>query len=137
MMGIEDFIQEIIKLSPRYVINGTDPRDIDCLKFFVLTQKKLFGRDIPLLSLDEDDIRAWVKLVVQYKKLLSAWKEVQKPVHGCAVELTHSERPYHVGTWLNYSGGGVLHFTRSGLNFQSQRELKLAGWSKLIYDIPV
>lgn len=135
---IHKFMQDIINMSPPYVyvLNGTKDHEIDCLKFFALTQKRLFGRDIPLHHLDSDDLAGWIKLVVHYKKELH-WNEIPHPIHGCAVEMSHHQRPYHIGTWLDLQGGGVLHCTpKAGVTFQSLKELQIAGWNRIVYDAP-
>jgi hypothetical protein len=105
---IEAFIQKVILLNPVYKIGGTKPGQFDCWKFARLTQQELFGRDLPFISLEEDRIAVWVKLVAEYKTKLK-WMEIDQPVHGCLVEMTHKMLPYHIGTWLDIKEGGVLH----------------------------
>lgn len=135
--AIDAFMKSIIALNPVYRIGGKGANEFDCYKFFKLTQKILFGRDLPDITLEEgDSIGTWVKLVLEYRTKLN-WFQIDKPVHGCAVEMTHSKLPYHIGTWLSVNEGGVLHCTRgAGVAFSSLQELKISGWYRLVYDIP-
>lgn len=130
-------MQRILKCNPVYLVNGKNENEFDCWKFTRLVQKELFDRELPFIQLDVDDsIRTWIRLVVQYKQQLK-WESIDFPLHGCIVEMSHAERPYHVGTWLDLYGGGVFHCTRgAGISFSTIREMKIAGWNRFVYDIP-
>jgi hypothetical protein len=135
---IETFIAEVIKLNPVYKIGGEGPGEFDCWKFARYTQKVLFGRDLPFISLGEydDNIVTWIRLVAKYKTKLN-WVETPKAEHGCLVEMSHKQLPYHIGTWLDIHGGGVLHCAKTtGVTFQSLHELRFSGWNRFVYDVP-
>lgn len=135
-MTPKDFIEYVVNLHPKYVLNGQQDDEFDCWGFTRLVQRKLFARDLPNLVLAEDSLSNWVKQGIELKERLQ-WVQIEKPKHGCLVSMSHASLPYHVGTWLDIDAGGVIHFTeKGGIQFQSIRELKLTGWYRFRYDAP-
>ena len=56
------------------------------------------------------------------------------PQHGAIVEMAHSTRPYHVGVYLDYDRGGILHsIGKLGVQWDTLQSLKGAGWNHLTY----
>jgi len=58
----------------------------------------------------------------------SVWKEIPKPIDGCAVGMSLRTILHHVGIWLEADGGKVLHcWERGSVIAEPLRLLRLKG----------
>jgi hypothetical protein len=130
-----DFVVEAMKVP--YDHRGL-PGTYNCYTLFQKTQKELFGRELPDVILETDTLEEFVVKLAETKGLIqSNWQTIERPIHGCAVQMSHSTVPHHVGTYLGIQGGGVLHAQKgAGVCFDSIQIMKAAGWRHFIYDIP-
>lgn len=129
---INKFVVNFLKLGAEYSTTR-EPNTFDCYSFCQLAQKELFDRQMDDIYLG-DNLKSWIKAAIKYREQFGML-QLESPVHGCFIEMTHSNRPYHVGIWLDINGGAVMHFTKyAGFQFQTFTELKLSGWRQFIYD---
>jgi hypothetical protein len=117
------------------------PDAYDCWGLARAVQRRLAGRDLPIINCDPADLRAVVRLVKDHP-LHSEWHEVDAPGHLDLVLLSSNRHPHHIGTWLQLDGGGVLHATeqfggdgakapkKPGVTFDGLPALKIQGWAK-------
>ena len=69
------------------------------------------------------------KNIIQISKLT---KQIDSPEHGAIAIMKRDNS--HVGLWLNFDGGGILHSLEStGVIFQNRASLNAAGWKKINY----
>jgi hypothetical protein len=105
------------------------PDEFDCWGLVWFVQRELFDRDLPTIAEPPTDIMGLTRLF-QDTAIRSVLEPIEKPVHGCVVELSHSTRPHHVGIWLDTDRGGVLHcYGAYGVQFDRLATMRAAGWS--------
>lgn len=127
-----NFINSLIGTGWRSGAIG--PREYDCWTLSVIVQKELFGRDMPLMSVDAEDVRVVMREIANHphRKL---WKRIDKPIHGALVEMTSGRHPFHIGTYLDIDGGGILHsFAPVGCTFDRVAVLEVSGWRRIVYN---
>lgn len=112
--------------------NGAQgPDAYDCWSFFRMVQREHYGRDVPFVDEDADNIRAVMRDMSAHDERAN-WTPVESPKDGSAVLMAHSRYPSHVGVWIDVDGGGVLHCVRGeGVVFSSIASLKAVGWGRL------
>lgn len=87
---------------------GEGPQAYSCWGFFRMVQTTRFGIAVPAVHVDVDDDAALLHAVSRHPEG-QRWEKVSAPRHGDAV-IVH--RPLHIGIWIDYEGGGVLHCVR-------------------------
>jgi len=108
----------------------------DCWAFFRRVQRDIFKRDVPVIDVDACSRFACVRAFVNHDERAN-WNLITAPEEGCAVLLSQSKHPSHVGVWADVDGGGVLHCVEgSGVIFQNPSSLKTSGWSTLEFYRP-
>jgi hypothetical protein len=129
------FVHEVMKA--RYELNATGPEAYDCLTLTAHTQRVLFNRTLPNIVLKDNSAATFIEAVTEgHRQSKLPLKVADKPEHGCVVEMSRSDIPHHIGTWLDVSGGGILHCALGmGVCFDPPYILKLAGWRRFIYDV--
>jgi hypothetical protein len=104
------------------------PEAFDCWGLFLAIQREHFGRDLPEIPVDANDLRTVMTTFRDHPER-QRWAVVSQPAEGDAVLLRQSRHPVHVGVWLAVDGGGVLHAVKdAGVVFQKLPELLLHGW---------
>ena len=104
------------------------PDAFDCWGLFLAIQREHFGRDLPEIPVDANDLRTVMTTFRDHPER-QRWVAVAQPAEGDAVLLRQSRHPVHVGVWLAVDGGGVLHAVKdAGVVFQKLPELLLHGW---------
>lgn len=104
------------------------PEAYDCWGFFRHVQAAHFGRQVPEILIDPDQLRAVVRAFAHHPEH-EQWAQVSAPAEGDAVLLAHAAHPSHVGVWVGADGGGVLHCVRGqGVVFSGLAALAAAGW---------
>lgn len=103
----------------------------DCWAFFRNIQAVHFGRDVPVILVDTEDIRACVRAFTGSAER-SNWAETEHPHEGDAVLMSQHKQPTHVGVWVDVDGGGVLHCIKdSGVIFSRPHHLFQLGYAML------
>lgn len=118
-------------LGRPWVNGATGPDSFDCWGMLRYVQKHHFSLDVPIWSVDADDVLKVVR-AIQTNPELNNWTKVSEPLEGDSVLLAHAHHPHHVGVWLNVDGGGVLHCIKGrGVIFNSLHSLKISGWGRV------
>lgn len=110
------------------------PDEYDCGGLAVMLQRELMHRNVPSILSPPKEISELVTFVKEHP-LRKYYKRVDKPVHGCIVEMAHNLHPFHIGIYLKYDGGGIIHSAeKTGVVFNSILDLTtLLGWRSLYY----
>lgn len=125
-IDVPAFLNSLIGLPWKPGAKG--PEEFDCWGLSQLLQKELFGRTLPDVTVDAEDIRLVIKEISQSEHR-RFWKRVPHPENGCLVEMSSGKHPYHIGTYINLDGGGIFHCQNpSGVCFDRIPLLKIAGW---------
>lgn len=109
--------------------NGSDgPDAFDC---WGLVRAVYRQRGIVLPVVDVDAHRA-LEVRHAMRDNMDGWNLLGKPEDYCAVLMSASLRPHHVGVWIPNDGGGVLHSVEgAGVIFNRKLTLKMSGWNLL------
>jgi len=108
------------------------PEAYDCWGLVWEVQRRL-GVDVPMI-LDPPASVLGVAKLFRDSDVRDMLTEVERPVHGSIVEMSHSARPYHVGAYLDIDRGGIIHsIGKLGVQFDRMPNLKAAGWSNFTY----
>ena len=109
---------------------GNDINGFDCWGFVRYIQKEYYNLELPIISVDSSNMLSVMRNFKSNDEIAN-WEEQQTPSEGCAVLLTQSANPSHVGVWTN---NGLLHAVKGmGVIFSSKRNLQATGWSNLKY----
>ena len=110
---------------------GQGPHAFDCMGLFKHLQASYFGVQVPsIIAPDYDDPQALAPLFKKHAEH-ARWHRILAPEHGCAVII---HRPMHIGVWLDFDGGGVLHCMRgAGVVYTSQSAWILSGFGRCEY----
>lgn len=104
----------------------------DCWCFFRELSAKYYGRDVPEVDVDLHNLRDIMAKIDHEKK--ARWKQIEKPVDGCAVLMARRQMPVHIGMWLENDGGKVLHCAQGmGVVFQDLQALRFDGWGTFTF----
>ena len=113
-----------------WVRGGEGPHAYSCWGFFRHVQASRYGRSIPTIAVDPDDAAALVNLFSAHPEGRH-WAAVDHPNDGDAVVI---HQPLHVGLWLDYDGGGVLHCARGrGVIFTHDSAWASSGFGRRQY----
>lgn len=107
------------------------PEAYDCWGLFRAVQREQFGVEVPvIIAPDYDDPRQLAALFREHDER-ARWQPVEVPQHGDAVIV---RSPLHIGVWLDYDGGGVLHSHRgAGVVFTRDAVWQLSGFGRREY----
>lgn len=104
----------------------------DCWIFFRQLCKAHYDRDVPEVDVDVYDIKDVIRKVDHEKRL--RWEQIDTPEDGCAVLMTRSRFPVHIGMWVDIDGGKVLHCAQGmGVVFQNRQALAFDGFAQLSF----
>ena len=107
------------------------PDKYDCMGFFRMVQERHFGIRVPIIIAPDYDDRKAIATLFSTHEEKHRWERVQYPEHGDAV-IIHV--PMHIGIWLDFDGGGVLHCARgSGVIFTHDASWKMSGHGRKEY----
>lgn len=105
--------------------------EYDCFRHFAQVQSEIYKRDkvleLPDLPdvLDYDGAKDYVS---NHEIVNELWEEVDSPEEGDAIIFGSDKLSFHVGTYVNEDGGGVLHCDhRQGVQFTSMRSYRMYG----------
>jgi cell wall-associated NlpC family hydrolase len=101
----------------------------DCWAFARRVWRERFGVEVPAVDVDACNRMACVKAFAGAEPERANWLPVMLPEEGDAVLIGKSERPSHVGVWVDADCGGVLHCVQgAGVVFNSTTSLYIGGW---------
>lgn len=127
-----DFVNSLMSLP---WVNGAEgPDSFDCWGLVKVVQKRLFGRDLPSIRINAEDLREVIREVAT-TSARAPWTRCLLPVHGGIVEMTSGRHPFHVGVYLDIDSGGILHCERNaGVCFDRIVALEASGWRRFQYN---
>jgi len=122
----------LLYLGKPWKAGAHGPVAYDCWHLFRAVQKHRFQRTVPVLAFVDG---AYDSLEEQRLHLMRErryrWEGVPRPKEGDAV-VTH--RPLHIGVWLPYNGGGVLHAVEHvGVVWTKDRDWCALGFGERTY----
>lgn len=126
MIDLDDLLGKPWKRGAR------GPDAYDCWGLVWEVQRR-FGRSLPTVDDPPTSLMGVAKLFrdTDIRDLL---QKVERPEHGCIVEMSHSSRPYHVGVYLDVDRGGIIHsLGKLGVQFDRMPNLLAAGWNNFTY----
>lgn len=120
-----------MSLSDFYTYIGMPYHAVDnnCWAFFRKVQFEQFGRTIPGVLIDPDNL-AQVAKTFDAHHHRRAWQQVDEPLHSNGVLMRRAAVPIHVGIWLQDKfSQGILHCNKhNGAVFQDLNGLASSGW---------
>ena len=122
-----------MKWINRYIgrpwINGVQ----DCWWLVRQVYKDQLDIDLPQIVVDASDLKAVIRNMTQHPAL-NDWQPMEAPEHLCLTFFSSRNNPTHVGVYLNYAGGRILHtYKRAGCVLQSLVDIRFAGWTNPKY----
>lgn len=116
-----------------WVKKAQGPDNFDCWGLLRYVQKHHFNTEVPIISVDADDLRAVINAFESHPEK-KQWHLVKQPAEGDGVLMRQGRRDSHVGVWLDVDGGGVLHCVQGiGVVFSDSYSLKMNGWNNIEY----
>lgn len=112
--------------------NGAQgPHAFDCWALVRHVQREHYGRDLPIINVDADDIDALHSAMADHPER-RRWSAVDIPADGDCIQVWKGGHLDHVGVYLEIDGGRVLHAIRgSGVVCTALPVLKRLGWSPM------
>jgi hypothetical protein len=80
------------------------PYTFDCWGSFLAIQPDHFGRDLPEIPVNANDLRTVMTTFPATTPELQRWVAVVQPAESDAVPLPQFTHPVHVGVWLTVDG---------------------------------
>lgn len=107
------------------------PDAFDCWAFFRHVQRRHYGRDLPIVSVDAND-RPMVRTTFVQHPERRRWIPTDAPRDGDCVLFHKAGQVDHVGLWLDVSGGRILHaIPHSGVVLTSLVAARRLGWNPI------
>lgn len=127
-----EFVNSLI--NKPYRVGASGPDYYDCWGLVKKIQLELFNRELPEISQSPDKLKN-LMLFVKEHEARNQWKVAEKNfVHGQLVEMSKTQNPFHIGVYLDFDGGGVLHaLDKIGVCFDKTQYMKLMGWRKMVF----
>jgi len=127
-----------------WAINGYGPDLYGCWGLFVVVQQALFARMLPKVEVSDQrgskKVSAQQRMYVEIARAIAdhpvrkEWVQVEEPEHGCAVLMSRIHVPAHIGVYLNYDGGSVLHADEEhGVVFEDIPRLRARQWMGITF----
>ncbi len=111
-----------------WVVASDGPEAYDCWGLIVAIHKRLYGRALEIIPVEENNLRQLIKTINASPERAN-WDVVHNPIEGDIALMRQSRHPIHVGIWLDIDGGGMLHSMQgAGVVFQNLNSLALSGW---------
>ncbi|WP_310619690.1 hypothetical protein [Flexibacterium corallicola] len=125
---IDDQITRLSSLIGKpYSKTNTAP-GLHCWGLFCEAQEILGQKGLPAICELAEGPIARAKAFRSHEEY-SRWIEVGAPAHGCAVMMAKRPDLYqHIGVYLSFNSGGVLHAHEPAVQFETFSSLRFAGW---------
>lgn len=115
-------------LGKPYEVGAAGPDKFDCSGLISYVGPRAFGFPFPHFTDPPIELLSLARFVRDNPER-KHWRSSLRPVHGGLVELSHAVAAHHIGLWLKFDGGGVLHAAENvGVSFAPLFRLKLEGW---------
>lgn len=116
-------------LGRPWASGAAGPDAYDCHGVVRAVYRDIFGVVLPVVDVDALQPLAVRRAMRDYD--YSAWMPLAAPESEFdVVEMSHGNRPHHVGVWLEVDGGGVLTSVQgAGVIFQNMTSLRQHGWN--------
>ena len=102
----------------------------DCWAFARKVWREQFGLDVPAVDVDACNRLACSRAFAAHDER-GSWQQVEQPQEGDAALIGQSERPSHVGIFVD---GGILHCVQgAGVVFSAIPALNNSGWRVLAW----
>ena len=120
----------ILLLGIPYVEGGEGPEGYNCWGFLRHVLLIYFGKELPRAPIGDE---AACRSIYEEKARMGEWMQIEHPDHGDVCLLRGGSSP-HVGIWLDFEGGGVLHCMEpSGVIWTPDRNLSRFGYARRTY----
>lgn len=96
-------INELVGLP--YEDGAFGPDSFNCWGLLYYVQQNYFKTNMPMAPIGDGD---GCRLMFEQQLRTGAWTELEFPEHGCGALMRGGETP-HVGIYLDFDGGGILH----------------------------
>lgn len=117
-----------------YKVGTEGPNFYDCWGLAKKVQKELFSREMPSIKDSPDTLRGLMTFVKDNHARKQWVVSENFPVHGQLVELSKSSNPFHIGVYLEYDGGGILHcLEKVGVCYDRIKLMQVTGWRKMVF----
>lgn len=115
-----------------YAKGGAGPDAFNCWFFFAHVQFEQFGRSVPILSHQPENLGA-IARAFRDEVGSSGWRKIEKVdgwKSGDGVLMAHLRHPSHVGVYVDdVAGGSVLHCAEGhGSALHTMFHLQAARW---------
>lgn len=87
---------------------GNGPEDFNCYNLVRDVYQTQWNVSLPEYMISADDILGLAR-AMRDEVLTDKWVETEKPDHGSVALFTYRIEPVHIGIWLDYDTGLVLH----------------------------
>ncbi|WP_026610704.1 NlpC/P60 family protein [Methylocaldum szegediense] len=123
-------------IGKRWESGAMGPDAYDCFTLVRHLQKERFGRELPLVNVDANDIlavgRAFRDSPERANWVYMGDVDFRHPKEGDLVEMAHARFPSHIGMWIEANRGGVLHCVYGmGVVFSDRQSLRNSGWGRI------
>ena len=117
-----------------YKVGAEGPDFYDCWGLAKKVQKDLFSREMPSIKDSPNTLEGLLNFV-RDNHARKQWSVSQDfPRHGQLVELSKSDRPFHIGVYPDYDGGGIIHsLEKVGVCYDRIQLMKITGWRKMVF----
>lgn len=114
-------------LGVGYVRGGQGPEVYDCWTYWLWVQRERFGRRVPPYA-TPPTLRTIAKAMPAWAAEFG-WSQVEQPIDGDAVFMSHMKHATHIGTWIcDGTLQAVLHCPEGGAVLHDRAHLAVAGW---------
>lgn len=124
--------------------NAKGPDSYDCWHLAVHVEQQLFSRLLPDVDVPESPSWQWMITTIQSHPERRHWRLVLpdsmglvRAGDGAMVLMARSDRPAHIGVWLQAERMIIHADPRAGVVCDSLLDLKTKGWVKLRFHEPV
>lgn len=86
------------------------PDAYDCWGLLRHVYRTQLGIELPLYpGVVPKDFASVARFITRELKSGTHWDEIKRPEHLCGVAMSSNNAYHHVGVWLKYDGGVILH----------------------------
>lgn len=106
------------------------PDSFNCWGLLHYVQRKYFHINMPVAPIGD---AAGCVAMFDEQMHAGTWERLDAPVHGAGALMKGGVEP-HVGTYLDFDGGGILHAVRGmGVIWSPAHQLRKEGYGKTTY----